>query len=199
MAKHFGAPLKRVAVSCGGVSKRGETVITASGLEGGAIYALSHNIREALRLDPAAASLSIDLRPDMERDDLEQRLAQGAKKDSVSNLLRKAAALTPAAIGLMREAGPVPRAPGELAARIKQLPVPMRGTAGMERAISTAGGIKAEALTPQFMIHRLPGVFAAGEMLDFDAPTGGYLLQAAFATGHMAACGMTAWAAKHAS
>jgi predicted flavoprotein YhiN len=104
--------------------------------------------------------------------------------------------LAPAAIAVLREAGPLPRDPADLAARIKAVQIPTTGLAGLERAISTAGGVRAEALEPTLMLKSLPGVFAAGEMLDFDAPTGGYLLQAAFATGHMAAQGVAAWAAR---
>lgn len=195
MDKHFGAPLKRVAVTCAGVTKRGEAVITKSGLEGGVIYALAHNIREALKSGPAAA-LTIDLRPDLETDALTQRLERSAKKDSLANTLRKAASLAPAAIGVLREAGPLPRGPADLAHAIKNVHLPITGLAGLERAISTAGGIHQDAVDDGLMLKTLPGVFVAGEMLDFDAPTGGYLLQAAFATGHMAACGMATWAAQ---
>lgn len=110
--------------------------------------------------------------------------------------MRKAAGLAPAAIAVLREAGPLPREPADLATRIKAAHIPMTGLAGLDRAISTAGGVRAEALEPTLMLKALPGVFVAGEMLDFDAPTGGYLLQAAFATGHLAARGLAAWAAQ---
>jgi hypothetical protein len=196
MAKHFGAPLKRVSVSCGGMLKRGEAVITKGGLEGGVIYALSQEIRDAIARSPATAALTLDLRPDLDTQTLARRIEQAANKDSLSNKLRKTANLSPAAIAVLRESGPLPREALDLATRIKGVPLPMIGLAGLERAISTAGGIREDAVDDALMLRALPGVFVAGEMLDFDAPTGGYLLQAAFATGHMAACGMAAWAAR---
>lgn len=196
MVKHFGTPLKRVAVSCGGDTRRGEAVVTKGGLEGGAIYALSPNIRDALDGPPGKAALTLDLRPDMEAEPLAQRFPRAAKKDSLSNMLRKTASLSPAAIAVLRESGQLPRAPAGLAARIKSVPLPITGLAGLDRAISTAGGVGAASLDDTQMLKDLPGVFVAGEMLDFDAPTGGYLLQAAFATGHVAACGLAAWTSR---
>jgi predicted flavoprotein YhiN len=192
MAKHFGAPLKRVSASCNGLTKRGEAVITKGGLEGGVIYALSQSIRNAIAQSPSTAALTLDLRPDMDMEALAQRFEQAAKKDSLSNMLRKAASLSPAAIAVLRESGPLPRGALDLATRIKSVPVAITGLAGLERAISSAGGVTAESLDGALMLKSLPGVFVAGEMLDFDAPTGGYLLQAAFATGHAAAAAMAA-------
>lgn len=196
MAKHFGAPLKRVSASCGGVTKRGEALITKSGLEGGVIYALSQGIRDAFAQSPATAVLTLDLRPDMDKEALALRFEQAAKKDSMSNMLRKVASLSPGAIAVLRESGPLPRGALDLANRIKSVPIRITGLSGLERAISTAGGVTAVSLDDALMLKALPGVFVAGEMLDFDAPTGGYLLQAAFATGHMAACGLAAWTAR---
>lgn len=198
MTKHAGSPLKRLAVSCGGVTRRGEAVITKTGLEGGVIYALSKPIRDALQRASGSAALTIDLRPDTDVDALANRLAQADRKDSLSNILRKAASLSPAAIAILRESGPLPRHPAELAARIKSVPLPFAGLAGLDRAISTAGGVCAAGVDDRLMLKALPGVFVAGEMLDFDAPTGGYLLQAAFSTGYAAARGIAAWTAQHA-
>lgn len=191
MAKHFGAPLKRIAITCGGHVSQGEAIVTATGLEGGAVYALSYAIRQALA--GGDAFVSIDLRPDLPAAALAERLARAAPKDSLTNALRKVASLSPQAIALLREAGPVPRDPHELSQHIKQLRFPVTGLAGLKRAISTAGGVTAAALDDSFMLRALPGVFVAGEMLDFDAPTGGYLLQAAFASGFCAARGAAAW------
>ncbi len=199
MGKHFGAPLKRLSASCGGITKRGEAVITKSGLEGGVIYALSQGIRDAIARSPATAALTLDLRPDLDTQILAERFERAAKKDTFSNMLRKAANLSPAAIAVLRESGPLPRDAPDLARRIKGVPLPLSGLAGLERAISTAGGVSAGSLDSNLMLRALPGVFVAGEMLDFDAPTGGYLLQEAFATALMAACGMAAWASQRQS
>lgn len=189
--KFQGAPLKRIAATVGDTTRRGEAMITRSGLEGGVVYALS----EALRFELArgAATITIDLRPDMTEDDLARRLLSAAKKDSFSNRLRKAAGLSPATVSLVREAGPLPNDGHELARRIKCVSLLVTGLSGIERAISTAGGVKCDAVDAHLMLRALPGVFVAGEMLDFDAPTGGYLLQAAFATGARASVGILEW------
>ena len=188
MAKHAGSPLKRIAVTCGQHTQKGEAVITRTGLEGGALYALSHATRAALEGGPAL--IHLDLRPDLSLEDLTRRIQAAPAKSTWSNLLRKAGGLSPSAAAIVREAGAIPRAASELAARIKNVPVRVLGLSGLERAISTAGGIKAESVDDRLMLKMLPGVFVAGEMLDFDAPTGGYLLQAAFASGRLAAEGI---------
>lgn len=195
-----GQPLKRIALRVGEAGVRGEALVTASGLEGGAVYALSTQLRDAT--DAACAvRLSIDLRPDIELDALVQRLDVPRGKKSLSTFLRKAAQLAPVAIGLLQEAALVMRQrPGdltvkELASLIKAVPVEVTGMAPIERAISTAGGVAFEEVGPGLMIAELPGVFVAGEMLDWDAPTGGYLLQAAFATGAAAGRGALDWLA----
>ena len=191
--KFQGAPLKRIAVSVRGSTRRGEAVVTARGLEGGVVYALSDALRSDLAL--RAAAITIDLRPDMSEEDLTLRLLSAPKKDSLSNRLRKAAGLSPAANSLLREGGPPPREAGELARRIKSLSLHVTGLGGLERAISTAGGVTQAAVDDRLMLRAMPGVFVVGEMLDFDAPTGGYLLQAAFATGARAAEGILQWLA----
>ena len=189
--KFAGAPLKRVAVTCGDARARGELIITATGLEGGAIYALGPAIRAALAKN-VPTRLTIDLKPDTTDTHLAARFATVRAGQSLSNTLRKAAALDPAAIALARET-PLPSAPDDLARHLKSVPVTVNGLAGMARAISTAGGITAEAINETLMLRARPGVFAAGEMLDWDAPTGGYLLQACFATGVAAAHGVLHW------
>lgn len=193
LAQRFaGAPLKRIAATVGVVTRRGEALITKTGLEGGVIYALGPQIRAALQ-HGRSPSLSIDLKPDMTPADLIERLSRPRGSQPLTNFLRKAAALEPAAIGLLREPGPLPLDAALLAERIKGLAVNIRGVAGLDRAISTSGGVQLSGLTPAFMVRTRPGVFIAGEMLDWEAPTGGYLLQAAFATGRAAADGAVDW------
>ena len=186
-----GAPLKGIALSFAGRSVRGEAVITRDGIEGGAVYALSAELREAI-LTSGQAMLHIALRPDVASDDLVKRLSAPRGKQTLSNWLRKAVQLSPAAIGLLQEAAinsgtPLASLPAEeLAALINTVPIQLTGIASIARAISSAGGIPFDELDAGFMLRRLPGVFAAGEMLDWEAPTGGYLLQACFATGFAA-------------
>lgn len=195
-----GEPLKRIGLSIGETSVLGEAVITKKGLEGGAIYALSAPLREAIA-KAGEATLLVDLRPGMPLQELEQRLSRPRAKQSLSTFLRKAAHMPPVAIGLLQEAAILAGAPlntlstAELATRIKAVPVRVTGIAPIDRAISTAGGIAWAAIDEHFMLRQRPGTFVAGEMLDWDAPTGGYLLQASFATGAAAARGALAWRA----
>ena len=192
--RHAGAPLKRIAVSCSGQTTRGEAIVTVSGLEGGAIYALSPAIREAIARN-GVASLSLDLRPDITAEALAARLASARKGDSRANVLRKAARLPPAAVAILREAvaNKLPSEPAALAALIKAVPLDVRALAPLASAISTAGGVPWPEIDEHFMLRRLPGIFCAGEMLDWEAPTGGYLLQACFATGRAAGLGVSAY------
>src|SRR6185312_2491632 len=190
-----GAPVKRISVAFQDRQVRGETILTCDGLEGGAIYAHSAALRDAIERDGAAA-ITIDLRPDVSVEALAGRLDAPRGKQSLANVLRKAAKLSPPAAGLLRETAKRPLSSfsaGELAQRIKAVPVRLTGVQPIARAISTAGGIAFDALDENFMLKAVPGVFAAGEMLDWEAPTGGYLLQASFATGVAAARGALAW------
>ncbi|MDO1558004.1 TIGR03862 family flavoprotein [Brevundimonas sp. 2R-24] len=187
-----GRPLKGVAMRLGGQTTRAEAVITRRGLEGGGIYALAARAREALA-GGGETVLMLDLKPDLEAAVLAARLARTKPGESLSNRLRKAAGLSPEAIGLLREAGEPPRDPQALAARIKALPLTVVGVEGLERAISSAGGVAFSEVDESLMLKRLPGVFVCGEMLDWEAPTGGYLLQACFATGLAAAEGVLKW------
>lgn len=193
-----GAPLKRISLTYEELTIRGEAVVTTSGVEGGAFYALSAPLREAI-LASGSARLALDLRPDLSLEALASRLARPRQRQSTATFLRKAAGLFPVAIGLLREAaGPdLPKAPAPLAALIKALPLSLTGLQPLERAISTAGGIALDEIDEHFMLRRRPSVFVAGEMLDWEAPTGGYLLQASFATGLAAANGALAWLAAH--
>lgn len=189
-----GQPLKGVALSFDGETMRGEAMVTRDGLEGGAIYALSAPIREAV-LASGEAVVHVALRPDLTSSELAARFSKPRQKQSMSTYLRKAASLSPVAIGLMQEAAiaaglNVSAMDSEtLAAFINAVPVRPTGVAPLDRAISTAGGISFDEVDAHFMLHKMPGVFIAGEMLDWEAPTGGYLLQACFATGVAAAKG----------
>jgi uncharacterized flavoprotein (TIGR03862 family) len=193
-----GQPLKGVALTIGAHTVRGEAMITRSGIEGGAIYALSAELREAV-LSIGQARLTIALRPDLAAAALTTRLSGTRGKQSLANFLRKAAQLSPVGIGLMQEAAIVsgrPLAsfsPADLAKLINAILVQLTGVAPIARAISTAGGVGFDELDENFMLRKLPGVFAAGEMLDWEAPTGGYLLQASFATGAAAGRGVLEW------
>jgi uncharacterized flavoprotein (TIGR03862 family) len=192
-----GHPLKGVELSFGPHTVRGEAMITRTGIEGGAVYALSADLREAV-IATGGATLNVALRPDLETGDLIAKLSVKGKQ-SVSNWLRKAAHLSPAGIGLLHEATVTSgislsaMSPASLAGLIDAVPVRLTGIAPIARAISTAGGISFGELDADFMISRLPGVFAAGEMLDWEAPTGGYLLQASFAMGAAAGRGALKW------
>lgn len=196
-----GQPLKGITLSFGPHSLRGEAIVTQAGIEGGAIYALSAELREAIATNGEAV-VRVALRPDVDRAELVKRLSAPRGKQSLSNFLRKAAQLAPVAVGLVQEAiigagqslSAMP--PERLAELINAVPVKLNGVAPIARAISSAGGISFEELDADFMIRKLPGVFAAGEMLDWEAPTGGYLLQASFATGAAAGRGALRWLAK---
>ncbi len=190
--KFAGAPLKSIALTFGGNTLRGEAVITEKGIEGGAVYALSRALREAIAAQ-AHALLEIDLRPDVSLEALTRRLSAPREKKSLSNFLRKSAGLPVIAIALLREAGPIPEDVSALAARIKCVPLRLDAARPLERAISTAGGVRFDALDGNLMARTIPGVFFAGEMLDWEAPTGGYLLQACFSSGVVAARGALAW------
>jgi uncharacterized flavoprotein (TIGR03862 family) len=196
-----GQPLKGMALSFGAQTVRGEAMITRTGIEGGAVYAISAELREAI-ISAGEATLYLALRPDLNIDELSARLSTPKGKQSFSNWLRKAAHLSPVGIGLLQEVAigsgisPSSLSPTSLAALINAVPIKLNGIAPIARAISTAGGVAFGELDADFMIRRLPGVFAAGEMLDWEAPTGGYLLQASFATGAVAGRGALKWIAR---
>ncbi|GJD96202.1 TIGR03862 family flavoprotein [Methylobacterium iners] len=193
-ARFAGAPLKRIALTIGDTRVRGEAVVTGEGIEGGAIYAASRLIREAMAARGEAV-IALDLRPDLTEAALAGRLAAARPGQSQAETLRKQAGLSPVMVSLLRESAgrTLPSAAPDLAALIKAAPLRINGTGSIERAISTAGGVAFAGLDARFMLRARPGTFVAGEMLDWEAPTGGYLLQAAFATGRAAAEGMMAW------
>ena len=178
-----GSPLKRVALSFAGETRRGEAMITRGGIEGGVVYALSGPLRDAIARD-GSALFHMDLRPDLDQAALAARLS--GRGMSLSNQLRKQAGLSPVAVGLVQEVRHAGDATS-LPQLIKALPLRLTGVQGLERAISSAGGLRFGAVDAHLMLHARRGVFVAGEMLDWEAPTGGYLLQACFSTGVAAA------------
>jgi uncharacterized flavoprotein (TIGR03862 family) len=177
-----GVPLKSVRLSCDGQSVRGEAMITDDGIEGGAIYALGAAIREVIARD-GAADLRLDLHPDLTLEVLASRLAKRRKGDSLTTALKRVG-LAPVAIALAHEVGAAAEA-----SHLKSLPLELLRPTSIDRAISTAGGIPRSEVDDHFGLRKMPGVFVAGEMLDWEAPTGGYLLQACFSTGVAAAEG----------
>jgi uncharacterized flavoprotein (TIGR03862 family) len=197
-ARFEGQPLKGAALSFGPHRARGEAIITNGGIEGGAIYALSAELREAIAANGEAV-LHVALRPEVPHAELVKRLSASRGKQSFSNFLRKAAQLSPFAVGLLQEAtigagrSLSAMSAEQLVELINAVPVKLTGAAPIARAISSAGGIFFDEIDADFMIRKLPGVFAAGEMLDWEAPTGGYLLQASFATGAAAGRGVLDW------
>ena len=183
-ARFAGTPLKRIALSFGGVTVRGEAVITADGIEGGAVYALSAPLRDAIEARGSATAL-LNLRPDLTAAALAERMAAPRRGQSLSTFLRKQAGLAPAAIGLVQDV--LHRLGGDPALLIQALPLDLLAARPLDRAISTAGGLRRDSVDADFMLRDRPGVFAVGEMLDWEAPTGGYLLQANFSTAVAAA------------
>jgi uncharacterized flavoprotein (TIGR03862 family) len=196
-SEHFrgrfaGVPLKRIALTFAGATVRGEAMVTADGIEGGAVYALSAALRDALA-GGGAVTLSLDLRPDLSSTALAAKLGKPRGSVSLSNFLRKEAGLAPVGVGLVQEALHGGAGKDGLAPLIKDLPIRLAAPKSLERAISTAGGVAWDEVDDRLMLHRRPGVFVAGEMLDWEAPTGGYLLQACLSTGAAAGAGVLGW------
>ncbi len=194
--KFAGAPLKRLGVSVGREPQvLGEAMVTRTGLEGGVIYAVGASLRAAMaKQGGGTATLTLDLKPGMTIGELARALTKPRGKQTLSNHLRKTVGLPPVMIALLHEGlgKALPADPEALATAIKSVPVSVSGFSGLERAISSAGGIALDEIDGHFMLKKKPGIFVAGEMLDWDAPTGGYLLQASFATGKAAAVGILA-------
>lgn len=189
-----GRPIKGVALTVGAVRRRGEFVVTRYGVEGSAVYAFGAALRDGIERDGTAV-LSLDLKPDVAAADVLARLARPRGADSLSNAVRKALRLPPANFDLLRELTSREefQDPVRLARRVKALPLVLTAVRPLDRAISSAGGVRFEAVDTALMLNRRPGVFVAGEMLDWEAPTGGYLLQGCFSTGVRAARGMIGW------
>ena len=192
-----GAPVKGVTATSDAGAVPGEFVVSASGIEGSLVYAHSAALRDRLETGGEAV-LGIDLQPGRDQARIARDLARQPAKASLSNRLRKGAGLSGVKAALVREA--VPEAAGlqpeALAAIVKAVPTRVIAPRPIAEAISTTGGIRRAALDDGLMLRALPGVFAAGEMLDWEAPTGGYLLTACLATGRHAAAGMMAHLAK---
>ena len=184
------APLKNVALSCSGHSVRGEVMLTDYGLEGTPVYALTPWVRAALATGQPAF-LHLNLKPDLPAEALQQRLTQRKPGASLAAFLADALKLKSPVPTLLRElAGP---APPDLAAALTALPIPVAGLRPLAEAISSAGGVAFAEVDAHLMLRRRPGTFVAGEMLDWEAPTGGYLLQGCFSTGAGAAAGVLRW------
>jgi uncharacterized flavoprotein (TIGR03862 family) len=196
--RHHGQPLKNVAVSVLGDSSsesvRGDPVITRGGLEGGPIYAVSAAVRDTLDRH-GVCELALDLHPDRSEQQVAERLANRRPRDSTSNWLRRGIGLHPAMISVLREAtaNQLPTDATEMASLVKQAIVRVVDTMPIDRAISTAGGVAFSEVDDSLMLLSRPGTFIAGEMLDWEAPTGGYLLQGCFSTGVEAARAALAW------
>lgn len=187
-----GVPIKNAALTAGGRTVRGEPTITATGLEGGPIYALGPELR-------SGHGLEIDLQPDLDADALAARLVDRRRpKDSVSTWLRKGG-LSPVDVALLRDAtgNRLPTEATAIAGLAKAVPIPVDGLAPIDRAISPAGGIALDAIDDTGMLLDRPGTWVAGEMVAWDAPTGGYLIQACLSTGHRAGVAAARWAAEH--
>lgn len=184
-SRYAGVPLKSIAITHQSITRHGEAMITAQGIEGGVIYALSAAIREAI-LQYGSTEISLDLRPAMSVEALRSKLGKRGSK-SLSSYI-KSANFGAVHAALLHEAQCQHSV--DIAESLKALPLTLTAATGIARAISTAGGVGREAVNSQYMLHAKPGIFVAGEMLDWEAPTGGYLLQACFSTGVAAAKGM---------
>lgn len=190
-----GTPLKRISLTCDGRTVRGEAVITRSGLEGGCVYAMNDAIREQfLNAESGRVELFLDLRPDLDLQQLTEKLNARRNRQSIATFLRRQAGLSPAAIALAREPdGTLPATAAGLAAHLKAIRLEVTGLSALDRAISTSGGLAWSALDNTLMLRNRPGTFCAGEMLDWYAPTGGYLLQGVFASAVVVARNVMAW------
>ncbi|AHM03267.1 NAD(FAD)-utilizing dehydrogenase [Roseibacterium elongatum DSM 19469] len=186
MRPHFGAPVKAIRLITGEKSVRGEAVISARGIEGGGVYAVSAAVRDG-------AEFAFDLTPDLSKGEVAARLAKKPRKQTLSRYLGKALGLDPVKRALLQEWGrPLPQEQ-ELARLIKHLPVRHQGPRPIDEAISTAGGIRETDVDDTLMMRAMPGVFVAGEMLDWEAPTGGYLITGCLATGRWAGLHAARW------
>jgi uncharacterized flavoprotein (TIGR03862 family) len=193
-ARFAGEPIKTVKLSFGGISKKGEFVITENGVEGSLIYAFSVALRDEIDAQ-GSATVQLDLLPDWSEEKLLKSLSVSRKSRSLSNHLKKQTGLKGVKANLIWEFLPREKwnDPVELSAAIKALTIPLLAARPLEEAISSAGGVSFDAVNERLMLHKFPGIFCAGEMLDWEAPTGGYLLTACFATGQAAGNGALTW------
>ena len=192
--KYEGKPVKSVAITFKGQRKLGEFIITEKGVEGSLIYAISAQLRDEIEL-AGHAIIELDLTPDWTQEEVTEKLSRPRGSHSFSKHLKRTLNITGLKSGLLWEF--VNRKdfsdPERLACAIKSLPIPLIAPRPLEEAISSAGGVTFESLDERLMLHALPGVFCAGEMLDWEAPTGGYLLTACFASGYTAGLGVLDW------
>ncbi len=198
-SEHFrerfaGEPVKSVSTSSAAGRFEGEFVITGTGVEGSLIYAHSAALRDSLNRGEAT-ELLVDLAPGRSFERLSRDLGRASRKDSFSNRLRKAAGLPPVKASLLRECHPnaAELPPEALAQLTKAMPLTVTAPRPISEAISSAGGVRWDGIDDSYMLKAMPGAFACGEMLDWEAPTGGYLLTACFATGKAAARGVVSW------
>jgi len=192
--KFAGQPVKSVTASFGGQQRQGEFVVTRHGVEGGLIYAFSAALRDAIETQ-GDATLQLDLAPGKSVERLTREIAHPRGARSMASHLQSRAGIAGVKAGLLRECATKEDYvdPARLAAAIKALPLRLVSPRPLDEAISSAGGVRAGALDAHLMLKTLPGVFCAGEMLDWEAPTGGYLLTACFASGRIAGKGALAW------
>jgi uncharacterized flavoprotein (TIGR03862 family) len=197
--RYAGEPVKSVCMSLTDATGKqhrqmGELTITEYGIEGGLVYALSAPLRDTIST-LERTDIALDLAPDIPEIQLAKKLSQPRGKNSLSNHLRKKTGITGVKAGLLRELLPQQEMnnPHQLAAKIKALPLTVISARPLDEAISSAGGVLFEELDNNLMLKKIPGIFCAGEMLDWEAPTGGYLLTACFSSGHKAGRGILAW------
>jgi uncharacterized flavoprotein (TIGR03862 family) len=193
-SKFAGQPVKSVVATFGGERRQGDCVITQHGVEGSLIYAFAASLREAIGAN-GHATLLLDLAPGKSLERLTQEIAHPRGARSMASHLQSRAGIAGVKAGLLRECATRDDYADatRLAATIKALPLRLDAPRPLDEAISSAGGVMASALDDRLMLNALPGVFCAGEMLDWEAPTGGYLLTACFASGYAAGHGAMAW------
>jgi uncharacterized flavoprotein (TIGR03862 family) len=198
-SEHFrsrfeGQPIKSVILSFGDFHQQGEFIITKEGVEGSLIYAASARLRDEIEAH-GRATLFLDIAPGSTQEKLTTSLAKPRGSRSMSSHIEKTVGLKGVKVGLLHEF--IPKEdftdPVKLAAAIKHLPVPLVRPRPLDEAISSAGGVMFESLDERLMLKSVPGIFCAGEMLDWEAPTGGYLLTACFASGRVAGRGVLEW------
>lgn len=189
-----GQPLKSVALSFGEFRRQGEFIVTKDGVQGSLIYAASAFIRDEIEAK-GGAIITLDMSPDRSEEWLVEKLSKPRGSRSMASHLEKTVGLKGVKVGLLHEFMPKEDFVNveKLASFIKRMPIPLIAPRPLDEAISSAGGVAFEALDENLMIRNLPGVFCAGEMLDWEAPTGGYLLTACFASGRAAAAGVLKW------
>ena len=190
MAPFMGHPVKATSLRAGRKTSRGEWVITPEGIEGGGVYEISAAVRDG-------AQLTLDLMPDLSYNGVVARAKKRKSRQTFSQFLRKSVRLSPVKAALFQEFSQDLSldTPETIATIVKALPLLHQGPQSMDRAISTAGGLRFGKLNSSFMLSGQPGIFAAGEMLDWEAPTGGYLINGCLASGRAAGLGAVAWLA----